>query len=378
MDFGFSPQFDEHHRRLGQMFARRANTTLIHGHPFNTLRELISHLQTADNVSRPIGDLLIGAHANDEGQLRIPMFPGQQSDDWTLFETLDDTLNQSSSSVAIPDALIGYKPGSPITRSVHIKGCNIGSARPFLVKLKQALGGRVKVTAPKFFHGATPEPAGIFEYVCYQFSLRRKTIFANRAAALAAFDAAQFKLVDGSLVPKDDWKSVVPQNPNREQRAQAPSTLGVTLARRTTVNAPRQYRVEAIEFGIRLSFSGTVPTNKQMQLAELKTQLGNDPTFQTTHPFPRFKREGFADLDEFLAAHDWTCTPNQRTKSLLCIGRRRLYVVVVAVTDPATRPAKGFFGDGNLIFNFYPADGSSLPPITNALQVTDTRFFETV
>ena len=85
------------------------------------------------------------------------MFPGQIGS--TKYETLEDSLKDATKSINV-DKVIGFKAGNPITHSVHIKGCNLGQAMPFVTKLKEALGGNVKLTVPKLFHGATPSQGG--------------------------------------------------------------------------------------------------------------------------------------------------------------------------------------------------------------------------
>src|SRR5262245_6331310 len=159
MDFGFAPDGDDHVGNLRSMFERRATTTLINeknAPGVNTVRQFITHLDGNSKVTKPVGDLLIGAHANNEGQFFIPMFPGQKGH--TKYETLEESLKDATKSIKIPDALIGFTTGSQVTHFVHIKGCNLGQAMPFVKKLKEALGGNVKLTVPKLFHGATPAP----------------------------------------------------------------------------------------------------------------------------------------------------------------------------------------------------------------------------
>ena len=379
MDFGLTHGRDAHINSLRGMFTRRATTTLVAARGVTAVAPLISHLDATPSVAKPIGDLLFGAHANDEGELFMPSFPGQNGP--TVFETLEETLNDPTKSIQIPDPLIGFTTGSQVTHAVHIKGCNIGKARPFLVKLKAALGGHVRVTAPKFFHGATPAPnEGSFEYLGYQFAIRRATAFPNRAAALTEFDTAQFRLIDNTVVPTADWNRLIPGNPNLTVRQQIPSRLGVTIGRRATINTAREYRATGIGFGpwiITYPPQATVPTTETAKLADLKTSIRSDPRFDDTHAFPVYKREGFATFNDFFSGYDWTCNP-ARGKRLICTGSRILYVILLAVTDPATTPPNGFFGDGNLIFNFYPNAGSTLAARTTALQVTDPRFFETV
>ena len=386
MDFGFSPgpPRDSHLADLRTMFSLRANTTLIAKSTVTSVRGFIQHLNGTGTITKPVGDLLLGTHANDEGQLSIPMFPGQS--DWTKFETLEKTISDSTKSVAIPDPLIGFTAGDPTTHAVHLKGCNVGLAQPLLVKLKEALSGNVSVTAPKFFHGATSEPQGSFEYMGYQFALSRTELFLkpgtrtpDRPKALAEFDAKQFQLINNKVVPTADWDKLIPPNPNTEKREQVTSQLGQSFGKRTTIRTPRQYRVKPINFGpwtVSYPNAAAVPTSKTQQLQDLENSLQTDARFQSSHPYPQYEREGFANTSAFVAGYSWDCP--KRGATLVCTGTRFLFVFVLAVTDPATVPATGIFADGNLIFNFYPASGSSLSAITTALQVTDPTYFATV
>jgi hypothetical protein len=377
MDFGFSPGGDAHTRDLRAMFARQANTTLIDGAAVATVQQLISHVDKNPKITKPIGDFLLGMHSNDEGQLFILMFPGQNGP--TVFETLEESLKKSAKSIKIPDALIGFKTGNPATHAVHVKGCNIGLAQPFLLKLKEALGGNVKVTAPKFFHGATPAKQGLLEYMGYQFAVKRPKPFPDLKTALSEFDAAQFPLIDGTIVPTKDWEKLIPGNPNTPRAQQIDSKLGITLEKRTTIRTPRQYRAIQIAFGpwtVPFPDAASVPKDESGQLSALESHLKTDPRFKDTHPFPQFKREGFDRVIEFVSGYTWNCRP--RGASLVCNGLRMLYVIVLAVTDPKTTPPKGLFCDGNLIFNFYPNAKSTLTPITTGFTVADPKFFATV
>ena len=368
------------------MFARMANTTLIDKRGLTTVRQFIKHLSDTTSITKPVGDLLLGMHANDEGQLSIPMFPGQR--DWTKFETVEKTLSDASKSVKIPDALIGFTAGDPVTHVVHLKGCNIGRAQPFLVKLKEAFGGNVKIIAPNFFHGATPgRKEGMFEYMGYEYKVARPDLFplktgtrkVDRDKALAEFDAMQFPLIDGTTVPTADWDKFVPANPNQEFRTQFASTLGVTIGKRTTIKTPFQYRVTPIDFGpwtVSYPDAASVPTDESGQLLDLEIDLKKDPRFKDTHPFPQWQREGFANVTSFVSGYKWRCV-RSGTK-LVCNGRRFLFIAALAITDPATIPTGKPFWFGNLIFNFYPNSGSGFSPITNAIQVSDVKYFVTI
>ena len=378
MDFAFAPDGDEHVRNLRSMFERRATTTLINGGGIDTVRQFITHLDKTGTIIKPIGDLLIGAHANNEGQFFITMFPGQRGP--TTFETLEESIKDTKKSIKIPDTLIGFTPGSAITHFVHIKGCNLGQAMPFVTKLKEALGGNVRLTIPKLFHGATPSAEGMFEYIAYQFPLNRTQPFADRATAITAWDNAGFTLIDGNPVTTADWEALIPKNPNLDFRPNVNSKLGTSIGKRTTVRTPRQHRVLPIDFGpwnVPFPTPQDVPTNKSDQLLALESDLKKRPLFQPTHPYPQFTREGFANVVEFVSGYEWTVR-RAGPASLDFFGRRALYMVALAITDPATVPTGKLIGDGNLIFNFYPNAGSSLTAKTSAIQVTDPKFFVTV
>ena len=227
MDFGFAPDGDAHVANLRRLFARRTTTSLIDIRGVNTVRQFITHLEKTTAIAKPVGDLVLGAHANNEGQFFIIMFPGQKG--WTKYETLEESLKNTAKSIKV-DNVISFKAGDPITHSVHIKGCNLGQALPFLNKLKEALGGGVKITAPKTFHGATPWPGeGVFEYIGYQFALTRTQPFPSRKAAIAEWDNAGFTLIDGNPVTTADWEALIPKDPNVDLRMHVNSKLGTTL-----------------------------------------------------------------------------------------------------------------------------------------------------
>ncbi len=368
MDFGFAPANDTHINNVRGVFQRRAGTTVVHSRRISTVRGFIDHLNTSGSVTRPVGNLLVGAHANSEGWIFIPMFAGQRGA--TNYETLEDTLATASHSVAIPDPLIGYTSGDPVTHFVHFKGCNIGKARPFVEKFREALGDHVNVTAPLHFHGVTPARGqGMFEYMAYEFIIRRKDPFPDSAAAIAEFDAAGFKFIDGSDVPAANWGTWIPRRIDRTKQDQIPLPLGVTLGRRRTILTPRQFRLERTPFTWTITYpnAGSVPSSTSDRMLALENSLQADPKYDSAHPFPVYERLGYASFSDFFAGYNWVCARDGRR--LVCTGRRNEYTVVVAITDVAS---------GNLIFNFYPNSGSPLAPIMTGFTESNTDFFETV
>ena len=372
MDYGFAPgqrnDRDLQDDNLRMMFTNRANTTLVFNRQMTAVRQFITHLDTSGGVAKPIGDMLIGAHANGEGWIFIPMISGQNGP--TNFETLDDTITNPANSIEIPDALIGHNAGDPITHGLHFKGCNIGKVPPFLVKFKEALGDNVNVSAPKHFHGLTPWPSnGVFEYMAYEFIIRRPTVFPNRNAAVTAFQNGGFTFIDGSAVPNGIWTNWIPRNITRTVRNQVRTPLGTTINRLNTINTPQQFRVNRLPHTWTITYPNvaSVPVSNADRLQALKNSIQNDARYDAAHAFPVYERLGYASFADFFAGYTWNC--QRQGRRLVCTGRRAVYTVVVSITDPAT---------GNLVFNFYPDAGSGHAAITNGLQVTDTDYFETV
>lgn len=367
MDFGFAPGGTAHDGRVRQLFQRRANTTLIHTRTIATVRAFVDHLATSGTVARPIDDALIGAHANSEAWIFIPMFGGQ--DGPTSYEILEETLADPAKSIALQDAVIGHNPGDPITHSVHFKGCNIGKAQPFLAKFREALGDHVNVTAPKHFHGITPERRlGTFEYMAYEFSLRRPSDFPNRAAVLAAYQAAGFTYLDGTAVAAADWNPWIPRRINKTRTFQEPAPLGIKLGTRRTIRVPRQFRVDRLPFKFTTTFqnAASVPAPAARQ-AEFERVLALDPRFDAAHAFPAYERLGYASFADFIAGYTWTHPSSGRRMNTR--GRRTEYTVVVVIMDRVAN---------HLIFNYHPAAGSPHAAITTGLQENNGDFFETV
>jgi len=367
VDYGFAPGQTAQDQRARTLFQRRANTTLVAPKALTTVRGFANHLLTSGTVTRPIDDALIGAHANSEGWIFIPMFPKQKGG--TNFETLEKTLSDPSKSVAIDDTVIGYTAGDPITHSVHFKGCNIGKAPPFLTKFRDALGGNVMVTAPKHFHGIYEHTAyGTWEYMAYEFQIRNKTDFPTRAALLAAFDAEGFTFIDGTAVPTAEWTNWVPKKRiGKGVKTPVSMKLGVSIGKRKTIETEREYRVSRLGFSWSITYSGgPPPATTAARPTAFEASVGTDAGFQSTHAYPWYERLGYASLADFFAGYTWTHSVKKNV--LFTWGSRVEYTVVLPIIDMTT---------GDLVFNFHPISTTPYAAITN-LNETDTDYFEQV
>lgn len=365
MDYGFAPGSTAQDRRARNLFTRRANTKLVSGKTLVTVRGFVTNLKTSAGVTRPIDDALIAAHANSEGNMFVPLFAKQPRA--TDYEILEDTLATASKSIAIDDSVIGFTAGDPVTHSVHFKGCNLGKVQPFLDKFREALGGNVMVTAPKHFHGLWEHSDfGTWEYMAYEFQIRRKTAFAKRADLLAAFGAEGFTLIDGSAIPAADWGKWVPKSIKKTEKFSVTGKLGPagTVGTRSTIDAERQFRVSPLDFTWALTYpnAGSVPPVAGRQAA-FETSINAAAEFDSTHPFPMYQRLGYADIPDFIAGYKWQ---HDKVKNQLKThGTRVEYTILLPIVDPAT---------GFLVHNFHPIAGKPYAPVKQ-LAETDPLYF---
>jgi hypothetical protein len=361
----------------------------------------IDDLFLDSSVTKPVGDLYIGTHAQSAGNLLVRLFRdqldanGEPAEDITDYEILDQMH-----APKIPDSLVGYQRGTPPapdpapTHSVHIKGCNIGRDRifprpsqplaPFLAKMKQTFGGNVKITAPKHFHGLFDEinHQGIFEYMAHEFVVHTKAViaeksfkgtvkegfrgFANRDELLAAYKAAtpKLKYYDGTVVPDEDWDTIlVPKSKSKilkENRKIAMTVqLGQKIENISSVPIQKQFRIEVERIGWTLKAGVVIPKDPVGQMDVLRASIAADPRFAASHPWPIYERRGYKDLQPYIDGHN------------LVVGRAIDYTIEQPIVDRSVTPP----AEPPLVFNFYPGPGSSDPAVLTGLVESDNAFF---
>ncbi len=377
------------------LMERRVPKTTVK--PANYVREFIKG-RNDDLGNHPADDLVIGAHANSEGQWYVPLFPGQvdaanKATTRTDFEHIEQTMGADGVTrrIRVDDSLIGWT-GPPPTHHVRLLGCNLGKATPFLTKLKEALGGHVLVTVPKHFYGVATigKTKGSIEYMCYEFSVQTPAVprqkggfdgFATRAALLTALDNAGHRYIGptaaGAPVPTADWDTKwVPNDISKSQSFFIPMTLGRTIVGLKAIvmkpdtkknrKGAREFRVNVIPTIWPFTPPDTATTDAA-RVAALKARIAQDPRFATGHPWAKFKRAGYNSLDDYMAGHHWDFGDDN--KGPMTTGRRVEYTVVFPITDSA----------GHLVYNFYPAPGTTDAAITTGFSTIGLdRFFATV
>lgn len=369
MDFAFVPGIgDKSLERLEELVSRLPDTVATLTPQSAALSDYLSVLDNAIQTlsAGPAGNLLIGAHGEEEGNWYVALDPSSAVP--AVYETIE-----KSTSIQIPAAVMG-----PLTW-VRLKSCLLGDIRPLLLVLKKALGNPPAVTAPRYIHAhLNGYLGGIWEFMAYQFVVvgpnSGKKPLASRDAAKTAFadPANHFQLADASNVPAQLWEAWIPPA--------GTLTLSPTSANRATMQfpvfAPGFLRggLPAI-IPLQTRFHSTlevvpappvesdfIPVGEDLQRDTLADLLALRPEYQASHPYPVFKRYGHKTLADFTNGFQWKMTDSPgKTKqySLQYIGSRYRYRLEAPITKPGTN---------ELIYNFYPDSGS---PTVNFTELND-------
>ncbi len=388
------PVTDEATGLLNEMVARRVPKTTMR--TASEVRGFIKGLND-DLALHPAGDLVIGAHANSEGQWFIRLYPNQvdvagQPTGRTEFENIEQTLETTAAGLArrirFDDSLVAWTAPPP-THFVHLKGCNLGKAVPFLTKIKHAFGDHVLVTAPKHFQAVvaltTKNNSGSFEYMCYEFQVRTAAVpnangndfhgFETRADLVTALDGAGHVYLGDVKVPTADWEKWVPKDITKAQSFYMALPLGQTVAglkeitlrphKKPLRRGARQFRVSEIKVKWKFAPPASATTLAD-KIAALKTNMLLDARFKPAHLWPMYVRAGYTSMDDYMAGHHWTFPAAGAAP--LTIGRRIEYTVLLPITDNSGAKPK-------LIFNFLPAPGATQAAITTGIQTTDLSYY---
>ncbi len=379
MDYAFIPGAGQEFDRLRTLVGRRANTTLISGPGVTTINDFLAHLKTN---SLKGGDLIIGSHGTDEGQLQIAMdkqilaHPDPKFGPITTYENL-----QQHHTITIPSSV-----QSPDT-SVRLFGCLLGSDEtlPFLTLLKQGFAVSKNVSAARFLHTLhTDNGTDFIELMRYQFRIFSRDNFQSRKALVDAFAGDPTLLtLDTKRIPRTSWEAWMP--------------IGVRLAPAltpaTTDTIPFDFRVQISDgaggtkivydqMGTCVSvleqytetgrFVGTLPTDQAALQALVNQAINADPAFvssdpQHPHPYPIFKRYHFAKIQDFAPGWHWT-TVKGAGDIVTFLGTRYRYELRIPVTKPGTV--------NDLIYNDYPSSGS--PTINFSEANTQFKMFGVV
>ena len=378
MDFAIAPGLSAYDRALRRLYTNRAGTTLVNTPGIDTFRSFIAYLNRTA-AAHPTQFILIGSHGDDNAFMKI-QFDGAAGAN-TRYEDLEaaDAAHtcEPTNDVILPRPVDASN--NPIPPFLLIKGCRIGQSQPFMTKMKDALNGAstdiISVGAPKFFHGMTPVPKGVFEYYLYDFSVFSKTAIANKAALVAAAVAKGYRDIHNNLITQAQYESWIPGNINRGSNAIQRTRLNpspVTGIATITTGRYRHQHVRIFPFNLNTT-STPLPAAKADRIALVKTQaaaLAANPgtnalarTLAATHPFPFFKRYLYNSLNDMIDDLDWTFDV-QNADLTIATGKRHEYDI---------NPPMMENGNNNLIFNYYADAGSGTTSVMN-FDDRDTRF----
>jgi hypothetical protein len=387
MDFLFVPGGTTAELLGRGVVSRKPNTTLIKRPASqNHLAGLLAHLKSSGAVTRPIGDILLIAHGLDTGNYYIPLsrtFAAPAD-----FEKADDA--DTSNVVRLTAPLLTPSGGGPMnTITVRLRGCNIGSARPFVEKLQQAMtpsGGTLNFTAPLHFDEFHTIKGGWIEHLAHKFTIKVPKQFLHpdgspdRDALLAAFDAAKFTYLDGTKIPKASWTGWIPKNihppPSKwRQSFDTDVDLNPAVGTQTTVTIGREYRYETTPFT--WDWKQPDPGTQALRLDVLRNTLPlgrfpNTPTgkqlYDPSYPWPLYERYGFKDINDMVNTLNWKIT---FTGGVLHFrATRHEYTVMLPITDPPVAPANPVLR----FYNFFPSKASAGPAVMN-LPETNVKLY---
>ncbi len=375
----------------GQTGPEKDNAALLHARPktivFNdrlsknpsvhdplVSDDLISFIQALERspvIIHPIRNLIVISHSTPEGHLSLKM--GSDTD--ITYEVLESVVK--SKAIVVKEHWLLPRPSDTKGADVPVQfifgGCRIGTQRVFMKKLKEALGGKITVIAPKHFHrvASFAKPPGFIEFMAYSFRINRPQQLKTKEAVIQEMINEGFTTIDGSPVPNKAWQRWVPDRPEKtvfpnEQTFGEPVFNPIT---KSVVNARGFFRFfvrRLFKLKNRLEIKNDTGKEADRKKA-IKEFLTERDDFKDTHPFPRYQRFGYNSMNEFMDGWAWEITPKQRATAIEWNATRHEYTAI----PPITRGKKH-----ELVLNFFPTTNKGT--IIEMLKVDDTDFFEMV
>jgi hypothetical protein len=389
LNYAFAPGVSRYDIQSRHLLDDRPGTVLISAKSIKHIEAFLLHLKNTAAIPKPIGgDLYLGSHGNHKAWMHIDIDGTKPVN--TTYEVVEQAI--SSGSVMIPLELNHNTDGSESPINIHIRGCLIGVAEPFVDKLRNAFAGAVTVTAPRHFHIVFPgdypnKLKGMLEYLKYAFRLVRRDPFKSKAEAVTAFSDEGFTYIDEKttpnipqFVPDDRWNAWIPRKVNKKKKvfsASMPLGQKVGGAKVLTDSTGREFRhgIETFIYTLR-GQTAPPPVNQRVDL--LRESLDQDARFATTHPYPMQVRFGHETRDQFVEGLKWRFTWDKKKKVLICVGKQHAYVVLVPLAETAADPPgkPPVLPSGNLLFNFYPHPASS-GSVVETMPTSDDRLFYT-
>ncbi len=372
-DYAWVPGKSKFDQAMAKLIETRPSTIVIKDPSVTTLLNFLQLFAGSPLITHPIRHLIVASHANDEGQLKLPLTGGTGAFiDW---EDLEAALKVKG--FQLKDEWFRPRPrdaqGRPIPYKLLVRGCRIGSERKFLEKFREVLGRRINVVAPKHFHVVDPheqKPKGHVEYLAYSFGVHSPTALKTEDAVVKALiGVSRHALIDGSSIPEKKWREWVPRRPEAKYQQQELTTAKSPPSSKP-VKIPRWFRYEArkwLKQDEPLAMD-KAKTSDADRLAVLKPLLAQRPIFKSTHPYPLYERLGYGSFEEFIKGWTWSFKPaNKAVDEVKFNAVRHEYTAIIPVTDTKS---------GELILNFYPLNKKD--KVIERLSENNRKLFEGV
>ena len=368
-DYAIAPGDTDFDKRLQKFVSVRERTILLQSPLLHTFKGWLEGLATSDEITHPIRHLLFVGHGGLSGVLKgaIEQLPiGTVS-----YEMLDDAVKKKKLVVDLDLFLPRpVEQGKTYPTELRILGCLIGASAPFMKKLSEAFGKKLRIYAPKHLviGASVPNPRGEAAYPAYAFSVFLPAKVADKAALVDLLMKRKppYILENGKAVPKDYWKIWVPDDPNTGFNAFKPRefrNLVVFPVLGSRNNAPRRFGVANFHFysqqinpntgrvgdGVRLNKNSGKDVDR---IKAVKERLLKQPAFQQTHPFPWYIRMGYNDIDEFMQGWDWQFDYDKKDKILWFNPVRIEYRMLQPIINEAKK---------SLVINYYTYPTSKIP-----------------
>jgi hypothetical protein len=355
------------------IFNCRPQTIQLSDPSITSLSEFLNSLTHNNKIIHPIRDLFISSHAHKFGHLMIKLYSKSDITD-IIYEDLENAI--TSKDLFIKDDTLMPRPvdkkkGKMINSTLHLKGCNIGKSLPYLTALKDALGGKLFVTAPKHEYCTLDHPdpnPGKAIFMRYRFELFRKSRLKGRTEAVKAFNSYGFSGIDGRKILIGTWERWIPKymSPIWIQKEDFRTTVinpitGNPMTARVRLLYTENESVSPREQRIPLAKK---PTSDVESLSEIEKDLKKREPRYNHKKFPMYERYGCASMEEFMAGWNWKYSWDNNKKELVYKGIRYEHTLEYPIVDPS---------NNTLFMNLYPSKSGST--VLEMMKEDDDRFF---
>ena len=351
-DYAIAPGDTDFDKRLKKFVTARDRTIVLQSPLLFTFTGWLAGLATSDEITHPVRHLLFVGHGGLEGVLKGAI--DQLPVDTITYQMLDEAVKKKT--IVVDPELFLPRPvedGKTSGPELRILGCLIGGSAPFMKKLAQAFGNKLRIYAPKFLVvGATvPSPPGETAYAAYSFDVFLPAKVKDKATLVDLLGKKpEYILENRSKVPKRYWDLWVPSDPNANFNALVPPTARniVTFpVFGVRGNAPRHFVARDRHFwkgGSKIRLKQDTGKDADRKKA-VKAELVKLEPFKDTYPFPEYIRFGYRTMDEFMEGWSWNFSYDKKDKLLSFDPVRIEYRMLQPVVNEAKR---------TLVMNYYP------------------------